>query len=255
MRKVLFKKLSPGIGCVVLNNPERKNAMDEEVAECFSETLDFIIKDSSDLKLVVIEGVEGVFSSGGDLGMLVRKTEQDPAAQWIGMMNYYSAFSKVLDIPVPTIAVVEGWCVGAAMSLVAFCDIRLAYCDAKFSAPFIRLGLYPGLGSTALFPELLGSFGEYMLLTGETVSAERLKELGFLHKLITGSEKIQALQEFEELFTKIPTQALQLLLNGLRLRKRELVLKHFEFEARSQSICYSSDWFKQNIAKKNTQSR
>ncbi|MCS6961902.1 MAG: enoyl-CoA hydratase/isomerase family protein [Deltaproteobacteria bacterium] len=251
MRKVLFKKSSKWTGRIILNNPARKNAMDLEMASAFCETVDVILKDTSDLRLLIVEGSDGVFSSGGDLSMLEGKSEEEPFEQLQGMLNYYRQFASLIDIPIPTVALVEGWCVGAGVCLTALCDIRISVESAKFSVPFINLALHPGLGSTHLLVQELQSFGDYMLLTGFSQSASRLHQLGFIHELAQSRDEAeQFIEKIEAHFAQIPSEAIALVLHTLRERKKNSLEKTFFLEARAQAICYSSEWFKQTLKQK-----
>ncbi|MCS6894079.1 MAG: enoyl-CoA hydratase/isomerase family protein [Deltaproteobacteria bacterium] len=251
-RKVLFIKSSPYTGRIVLNNPSRKNAMDEQLAADFEETVNWIRADSSDLKLIIIQGAQGNFSSGGDIRMLKDKTNKVPHEQETEMLRYYRSFSCIKDLDVPTIAIIEGWCIGAGLCLAALCDLRIGVTGAKFSAPFIRLGLFPGLGSTdLLFSQFGDSLATFLLITGETLNAERAFTSGFLHWLASDSNDAESIvTNLETHLSGIPMESIKLLVRKLRSKKFENLNKSFELEALAQTLCYSSEWFKNLVSSK-----
>ncbi len=244
-RKVLFNKISPTVGKIILNNPQRRNSMDGEMAEAFRETVDFIRMDSSDLKLIIVEGVGSDFSSGGDRDMLLEKTKKSPFEQELEMLDFYRSFASISEIDVPTLAIIRGWCIGAALCLAALCDLRLAFSDAKLSASFIKIGLFPGLGSTLLFAREFGfSTASYLLISGEVVTAEDAYRLGIVHWKVEDENSAKSvISNLENTFDKIPREALSLTVKKLRELRLTGLNQAFQLEASTQAICYSSEWF------------
>ena len=84
-------------------------------------------------------------------------------------------------LPLPTIAVIHGYCLGGGLELALACDFRIAIDDASFGFPEVLLGLHPGLGGTVRLPHLISPVQAMtMMLTGRTERARRAKSLGLV---------------------------------------------------------------------------
>ncbi|MDX1781829.1 MAG: enoyl-CoA hydratase/isomerase family protein, partial [Thalassovita sp.] len=115
-----------------LNQPSRRNALSPELRGALKSLLDEAIQDET-LRAIVICGTQGNFSAGGDLSTMRGITS---VAGRDRMQQAGDLIRTMLQGPKPIIAAVEGWCVGAGMSLAAACDIVVAAPDARFSLPF-----------------------------------------------------------------------------------------------------------------------
>jgi enoyl-CoA hydratase len=86
---------------------------------------------------------------------------------------------------VPTIAAVNGWAVGAGMCLALAADIRYASANARFSVPFVKLGMHAGMAATFLLPNVVGpGRARELLLTGRPVEAEEAQQIGLVSRVL-----------------------------------------------------------------------
>lgn len=137
------------------------------------------LAEDSTLRAVVITGAGRAFSAGGDMDFLKRRTESNADTNTAAMMNFYSSFLSVREIPVPVLAAINGHAVGAGLCVALACDLRIVQRGAKVGVNFVRLGLHPGMASTHSLPLLLGQQNAArLLLTGDLVSAEEAVSLG-----------------------------------------------------------------------------
>src|SRR5690349_7726882 len=101
------------------------------------------------------------------------------------MLPFYRAWLSVRSLEVPTIAAVNGPAVGAGLCLALACDIRYAAASARLAAPFVRLGMHPGMAATWLLPEAVGAAAARdLLLTGRTVDADEALRLGLVSRVL-----------------------------------------------------------------------
>ena len=101
------------------------------------------------------------------------------------MLPFYQAWLGILRLDVPTLAAVNGPAIGAGLCLALACDIRYAATGARLGAPFVRLGMHPGMGATWLLPDVVGpSAARDLLLTGRTVDADEALRLGLVSRVI-----------------------------------------------------------------------
>jgi hypothetical protein len=143
-----------GITVLTLDDPERRNAMTEEMGDALTAATAELAGDD-DLRVVVLTGAPPAFSAGGDLAMLeelARRTRDEGFDATETMQAFYRRFLTVRDLPVPVIAAINGHAVGAGLCVALACDLRIVASDAKVGLNFARLGLHPGMGGSWLLP-------------------------------------------------------------------------------------------------------
>ena len=136
--KMLSRK-EGGVGIVTFNNPERLNAVSLDMWEATKRILDDFAADN-DIRVVVVTGAGGkAFVSGADISKF-----EDERASPAGVARYNAAASVVYErleaFPRPTVAVIEGVCVGGGVNLAVACDLRVCNDDARFGVTAARLG-------------------------------------------------------------------------------------------------------------------
>ena len=144
------------------------------------------IAQQSDARAVVLRGTgEKAFVGGANI---YEMAELDPPGGRAFITNLRHLCDAVAAIPVPTIARIPGFCLGAGLELAAACDIRLASRDAVFGMPEVRVGI-PSVIHAALLPRLIGQGAtNWLLLTGENVDAEQALRWGFLQFVCEAGE-------------------------------------------------------------------
>ena len=133
---------------------------------------------TADVRVLVVTGEGKAFSGGGDLGMLARDAGLQRRAESEGMggppRDFYKRYLSIHDLPIPTIAAINGHAIGAGFCFALACDIRIAIADAKMGMTFTKLGIHPGMGATYFLPRLIGTARACELLfTGRIIDARR----------------------------------------------------------------------------------
>jgi enoyl-CoA hydratase len=173
MSKVSVTTPAEGVRLVTLTDPERRNAMDAVMgAELIASTA--ALRDDPDARVVVVTGEGKAFCAGADLPALFGDAERPVTQTHDELQQYYRAFFSVLELPLPTIAAVNGPAVGAGLNLAMACDIRIAGPRAAFGATFSKIGLHPGGGCTWFLVRALGqSRALQTMLLGDPLDAEK----------------------------------------------------------------------------------
>jgi len=143
------------VATLTLDDPTRKNAMSEAMADAFQAGVESLRATS--IRAVIITGSGTAFSGGGDLSMLQRLTTLSAAEAERFMLDYYQRFLCVRELSVPVVAAVNGAAVGAGLCLALACDMMIVATDAKLALNFVRLGLHPGMGATHYAPLRFGA--------------------------------------------------------------------------------------------------
>lgn len=176
---VLRDSPSPGVMHLTLNRPEKLNALSKEL---LAELVDLLREAAADdsVGCVILTGSGRAFSAGADISDMLERgvasyADSDRLARWRGIENF----------PKPIIAAVNGFALGGGLELALACDIILASETAKFAAPEIKIGSFPGDGGTQRLPRLVGrSFAMQMVLTGDMVDAGLAERKGLVSEVL-----------------------------------------------------------------------
>jgi enoyl-CoA hydratase len=175
---------SPGVVLATLDHPAQRNAMSAPMTRAWADLMADLAEER-ELRVLVVTGAGSAFCSGGDTSWIAGEPEATVADLRARMLPFYRAWLSVLDLDVPTIAAVNGPAVGAGLCLALACDLRYAAAGARFSAPFVRLGMHPGMAATWLLPDVVGSaHARDLLLTGRTVDADEALRMGLVSGVV-----------------------------------------------------------------------
>jgi enoyl-CoA hydratase/carnithine racemase len=148
------------------------------------------------VRVVVVTGAGSAFCSGGNTGWIASEPDAEVDYLRTRMLGFYRAWLSIRSLEVPTIAAVNGPAIGAGLCLALACDIRYAAAGAKLSAPFVKLGMNPGMAATYLLPNAVGEANaRELLLTGRTVEAEEARQLGLVSRVFPADDFAAAVDE------------------------------------------------------------
>ena len=181
--KTLQVSVTENIATVTINRPEKKNAMSFKVVDELIAAAGHISKDKT-LRAVILNGAEGTFCAGIDLGDLNHPKNQ-AYAFWELIKPFQSLFQRVClvwrDVPIPVIAVLEGYCIGAGLQLALACDVRISHPDCKLSIMEAKWGLVPDMGLTqSALGVVRADVLKELAMSARTIDAEEGKQLGLI---------------------------------------------------------------------------
>ena len=176
---------------VTLNRPERRNALNRQMLKELVEAIEDISGDD-EIRVMILTGAGTAFCAGADVDIMSGgDDEEEFGTQKVETLRRSFAFRAAKKIILglhqmekPTIAMINGVCVGAGLDLALACDLKIASDKAKFMCGFVKIGLFPGFGATWLYPRAMGlAKGLEMLFTGDMLTAKEAKETGMVNKL------------------------------------------------------------------------
>jgi enoyl-CoA hydratase/carnithine racemase len=157
-----------------------------------------------DVRVVVITGSgERAFSAGSHVG----EFEDQRGAGGRARHELESGVaSRLADLPMPTIAAIEGNALGGGLELALCCDIRIASARARLGLPEVRLAVTPGAGGTQRLPRVVGSArARELILTGRVVDAEEAARIGLVHEIVpAGGARARADEIADEIAARGP---------------------------------------------------
>ncbi|MCZ6726506.1 MAG: enoyl-CoA hydratase/isomerase family protein [Acidobacteria bacterium] len=146
---------------------------------------------------------------------------QDHTAEKIDSMleSFHAGLRRLLDFPAPTLAVIDGHCLGGGMELAAACDLRFAATACIFGQPEIELGCYPPWAA-AHYPQLLGLGNTAdILLTGRTFDTDEAVRIGFVQRAVPAGDLDVAVDEFAAAITSRSVAVTRLAVRAIRARR------------------------------------
>jgi enoyl-CoA hydratase/carnithine racemase len=172
------------VATVWFDRPEARNALTKNMYSQFTAACEAVARDPS-VRVAVFRGVGGkAFVAGTDISGFLQFDGPDDGIAYEREMETHLA--TLFGIPVPTLAVIEGYAVGGGLNIAAGCDLRIATTGSRFGTPIAKT-----IGNCLSMPNysrLLAGFGESrakrMLLLGDLLSAEEAAEAGFLARLV-----------------------------------------------------------------------
>jgi enoyl-CoA hydratase/carnithine racemase len=190
-----LERPSEGVALLVLDNPDMRNAMSDEMTASWVAAVDELAGDRS-VRAVVVTGEGSAFCSGGNTAWIAGEPDATVDQLRTRMMGFYRAWLGIRKLEVPTIAAVNGASIGAGLCLALACDIRYAAAGAKLGAPFVKLGMHPGMAGTYLLPDVVGeAHARDLLLTGRVVEADEALRLGLVSRVIEPAGFLDAVLE------------------------------------------------------------
>lgn len=182
---------------ITIRRPQALNALSFSIVQEFSRLFDEVAAGDARALLITGEG-DKAFSAGADIKELVGR---DLVAQRQGTQQGQATFAKLDRLPMPSVAIINGYAFGGGLELALACTFRLGTANAKLGLPEIKLGLVPGYGGTQRLPRVVGEARALeMVMTGRTVGAEEALQIGLVHRLIEG-DPLEAGKAFAREFT------------------------------------------------------
>jgi enoyl-CoA hydratase len=177
-----------GIGWIVFNNPARRNAVSIDMWAALAEIVAHYATDPS-VRVIIVRGAGGrAFVSGADISEFerVRATPQDTERY---REISARATTALQDVGKPTLAMIEGYCVGGGVSVALSCDLRIAGASARFAVPAARLGLGYELAGLRKLLEVVGpAYTKEIFYTARQFDAQEALGMGLINRVVPDTE-------------------------------------------------------------------
>jgi 2-(1,2-epoxy-1,2-dihydrophenyl)acetyl-CoA isomerase len=235
------------VATITLNRPEVRNALDIAMRQELVAALDEIEGDAG-ARALVLTGAGGHFCAGGDVNtMRERRFSADEGRARVELLNRFIV--RLVNFPCPTLAMVEGYAVGAGCNLALACDLVMASETAKFGELFGKIGLVPDGGGTYLLSRLVGlARAKELIFTADVIDAGQALRLGMINRVVPATELVAATRALAERIAAGPPLALRLakeLVNRAAASDLETALN---LEAFAQGLAIASDDHREGVA-------
>nr|VFK47339.1 MAG: enoyl-CoA hydratase [Candidatus Kentron sp. TC]VFK50029.1 MAG: enoyl-CoA hydratase [Candidatus Kentron sp. TC]VFK63121.1 MAG: enoyl-CoA hydratase [Candidatus Kentron sp. TC] len=186
---ILFEKPEEGIYLITINRPKVLNALNAKTLTELTSAIQSVGADKDARVLLITGAGEKSFVAGGDIAEMQNLSAMQAKAfgeQGLGVMR------SLEQLPVPVIAVINGFCLGGGNELAMACDWMLASDKALFGQPEVNLGVTPGFGGTQRLSRRVGTaMALEMITTGRNVKADEAKEIGLVNHVYPAGELME----------------------------------------------------------------
>jgi len=239
---VLLEAQHEGIATLVMNRPDRLNALNNELAIAVNDALGRLAEDQS-VNVVVITGAGRAFCAGGDLGALGKGRQTGATHELEPLLRAgMQMVLKMRTMPQPVIAAVNGAAAGAGMNIALAADIRIAAEEATFGQNFARVGLFPDYGGTFFLPQLVGpSKAAELFYTGDMIDAKTALALGLVNQVVPATQLEATVKTLAQKIAQGPSLPIRAAKKALFASGEKELSKALDNEVREQIRCYLSD--------------
>lgn len=221
-----------------LDRPESMNALSDRMADEVLDALDRL--EDENVRVLVVRGTEGNFCAGADVGSPPAETK--PHEQTRRFRGLRRMFNRLESFPRPTVAAIEGYCLGGGCEIACCCDTRIAAESSTIGVPEIMLGVIPAGGGTQRLSRLIGlSRARDMVLRGKHHDAETMRDYGFVHELADDEEFETVLEEVVEEYLIRPPVAMEMAKLTMNGGYEAALESGLEMEALATGVVFGTD--------------
>jgi enoyl-CoA hydratase/carnithine racemase len=185
--KLLLDRPAEAVARLTISNPERRNALDHEILDALAEILPQLDR-GIETRCVIITGAPPLFSAGYDIAGIPDQTfERD--AEALVAHPFHEAIEAIAQHPWPTLAAINGHCLGGGLELAITCDLRVCAAGARLGMPPAKLGLIYSHTGLRKFLDTIGlPYTKELFLTGHNLEAERAERIGLVNQVVADAE-------------------------------------------------------------------
>lgn len=241
---VLFDRPAPYVARLRINRPDKRNAIDYDVREQITNHLHTLLADR-DTRALVLGGVGGVFSAGGDLPSMVDLSEAQARER---MQHIHVLCRLVVTAGIPVVSAMEGIAAGAVVGLALLGDHIVAGPGTRILFPFLKLGLAPDWGQLLTLPRRVGIGQARRILTsGAAVGGEEAQRIGLVDSLVADADVMAAAIQKAGDLAALPLEAFGRMKR--RMNDPSIALhEELQREETDQAVCLLTDDFSEGFS-------
>ena len=237
----MLSEIDSGIGRMIFNNPERRNAVSLEMWEAAEEILRGFAE-NPEVRVVVLSGAGGrAFVSGADISKFESERSSEEAIRHYNA-RVGAANAMIETLPKPTIAEIDGYCVGGGLGLALCCDLRFCSEKSRFALPAAKLGLGYGFGGLKRLVDTVGpGAARDIVFSARMIPAGEAYAIGLVQRVVPDGALADTVSEY----AKTVAANAPLTVKGMKLIVNEVLKSDGERDmARCQELvdaCFASE--------------
>jgi enoyl-CoA hydratase len=184
------------IGWIIFNQPERHNAVSLAMWEALEVIVDHF-ENNPEIRIVVVRGAgEKAFVSGADISEFETQRSGEAATRHYNETSQ-RAMRRLRELRKPTLAMIQGYCIGGGLAVALSCDIRLSADNARFAVPAAKLGLGYEYEGVRKLVDLVGpSFAKEIFFTARQFNAQEALEMGLINRVVSVDQLASLIQDY-----------------------------------------------------------
>lgn len=189
----LLSEIKDGKGIITINRPKVLNALNKDTYLLMKDAIENMVADER-VRVIIFTGAgEKAFCAGGDIGDELALGHYE-SYEWSRLGH--EIYSLIENCPKPTVAAINGYCLGGGFELALACDMRICAAHAKMGAPESKLGIICGFGGNIRLPRLIGrGKAKELLMTGKMLDAAEAYRLGLVNEVAPAGKLDDAVNE------------------------------------------------------------
>lgn len=247
-KDVVYLEKNGAVGVIYLNQPKKKNAISAVMMDLITDYLNDLELDD-EIRVIVLRGAGENFCAGGDLDQPGPKPMTAEFSRK-SLRRYLRTIRAIRSTSKPVIAMMRGYAVGGAVSMMLACDLVCAAEDAKIIPNFCKIGLAPEMGIMATLPAIVGpQRAKEILFTGARMSGADCLRLGLANRVFPAEELEAGTLAFAQEIAALPSISLKITKGIMNSASDGPLLSVLEAESIGSPFCSQSEEFKAIAAK------
>jgi 2-(1,2-epoxy-1,2-dihydrophenyl)acetyl-CoA isomerase len=235
LEKEFIESVTAGVATLILNRPDRLNALSTPIMEGLLEAAPRLAADAA-VGAIVLTGTGRAFCAGGDVKNMAQNSAERPFDEAVAHLRARMEVSRLLhEIPKPTIAMLNGVAAGAGLSLALACDLRIAARSARLITAFANVGFSGDFGGSYFLSKLVGTGkARELYYTGEPIGADEALALGIVNRVVADADLAQATGALAQKLAQGPRIALALMKAHFNAAESSTLAELLDLEATHQ---------------------
>jgi len=227
-----------GVGIVRMNRPKASNSF---TSQMFTE-IELITKqveDDPDMRCIILTGEGKHFCAGIDISLLA-----ETSSEWSvrNVIKVHTNLNRWENLTQPTIAAINGACIGGGLEFALTCDIRIAADNAVFAMPEVSFGLSPDMGGSQRLPRAVGpSMAKKLLFTGEKFDAQEALRIGVVDEVVESELLLERAMKLADKIASQPPMAIRFCKKAVNLSMESSLQAGLLFEQVQSIYCLGTE--------------
>jgi enoyl-CoA hydratase len=235
------------IARITINRPEVRNALNRATRAEIREAVEDLNKDK-DIRVVIVTGAgDKAFVAGADITEFKEATpiSMEERSSTLGQKLY----NDIEHLPMPVIAMINGFCLGGGNELAMSCDIRIASENAKFGQTELNIGVIPGGGGTQRLPRLIGwGRAKEMIYTGRIIDAAEAERIGLVDKVVPQDKLKETVDQLAENIASKSPLILKLAKKAINTGMHTDLTAGLSYEKDNFALCFATEDHTEGVA-------
>ncbi len=237
--------IEDGIATILMNRPEKFNALNREMSLGIQNALDRCKEDDS-VRCIILTGAGKAFCAGQDLNEVV--DPEGPELQTILSEHFNPIVMRIREIEKPVIAAVNGVAAGAGANFAIACDLTIAKESATFIQAFSKIGLIPDSGGTFFLPRIIGmQKATALMFLGSKLTAKEAEDLNMIYKSVLDDQFEKEVKKLAHDLALMPTRALGLTKRALNKSLTNELEKQCSIEEQLQFAASQTEDYEEGV--------